>query len=544
MVCPKCGNILPDEALFCNNCGDALRQSAPNSKNKNHKQIKNRVKHNGRAIRSVTKIVATFAVTTGALALLWTPIIQPILMSKTTGPQDTTGYNAKLDYKKGVTNDADFPDGKWVRKDGKAVLYIAHMESANEFQFELYASEQGKEKSCELADDAVIDKEFQPNNEVKAIAYYKTSEQEQEEKLSLNFEALNNEDAIRIISEQSWIDSHMFEVLPDGTYYRVFKELIPNQAKKDKLSPSPQPKNEKEPPKDVIKVRPPSIPKNGKPPKRVSGGREYLSAELMEILYNQGFYISFEGTYIVKKADVHDHNKYFNYHFYEDDDPLKNYCTGTQEGIDMVQARYDSMQKIEDSLYGKTKWDFSSNVDFMPQFVGMWLEQSGSFTTRVTLSSQILDVGYELNEIDWYGMSKNSNFKTNWCADAPHVINVTGGIHSNPNDSDVLTDKLEYDLNLYFYTDGTVDAEGFLTMTAKGTDYITYWIEMSAVEFQVDYEYQKYFNFKSVKYLYSFETLDEDVPEYSFERETDYVATGDNYNYRKYEYEKSYQTQE
>lgn len=29
MFCPKCGNTLPDNATFCNNCGTALNNPAP-----------------------------------------------------------------------------------------------------------------------------------------------------------------------------------------------------------------------------------------------------------------------------------------------------------------------------------------------------------------------------------------------------------------------------------------------------------------------------------------------------------------------------------
>ncbi len=566
MICPKCNNTLPDQARFCNNCGGDLQQ--PTSKQSNAaKQVKTRVEYRGRAVRKAAKTLAAFAVAGGTVALLWTPFIQPVLLSKTIGPQDNTAYQAKLDYKKSKVNSSDFPNGKWVREDGKAVLYIAHMEEGDEFQFELYASPQGEQKPCELLADATVDQEFEPNNEVQAIAHHTAIEADQPNKVLLNFAALNKEEAIRITSEQSWVDSRTGEALPDGTYYRIKKTWFWLNEEGGKLSmvftpdappqpvKQPPPAKEKEdppslppqsplPPKDVIRVAPPPVPQDGKTPKRVSGGGEYLSAELMEILYIQGFFVDFEGAYYIKKADVRDFSKYFDYHYYNSTSPFKQLCSGVQEGTRMMEAQYESMQKIEDSLYGKTRWSFAYNVDFLPEFSYMWLEQSGEFITPITVTSGTYEVGYQTNELEWESDVENSYHDTHWDPNIPHVINVTGGWDAGDLVPDALIESIEYDLNLYFYDDGTAEGEGFMTINCKGTQYITYWVQLCGVEFSVDLEYQELFNFTATEYQYSFETLDEDVPEYTFERETGYVAIGDQYNYRKYEYETGYQVVE
>lgn len=564
MICPKCGNILPNDARFCNNCGSTTSKFPPSEPKGKPKQVKTKVEYKGRPRKKAGKVVAAFAALGGTIALLWTPIIRPVLMSKTIGPQDTTEYKSELKDTKSVTDAANFPNGKWVREDGKAVLYIAHMENEETFQFELFAKGENEEKSCELKEEALVDKDFTPNTDIKATAYYKSKEEDSKEEGYLNFAAFAKEEAIQITSEQSFIDSHINEALPDGIYYRIHKvwfwdkeesgkwslEFIPDkevpeenkQTTPEKEIPVSTPTNTIEYSDGGLVVAPPPIPKDGKTPKRVSGGREYLSAEQMEILHTKGFYVKFDGAYIVTKADVYDHNKYFDYHYNVGKDAFKNNCNGTQEGMRLVQARYDSMVKIEDSLYGATRWDFSSKVDFMPEFAGAWLEHSGKFATDVKLANTTHTVGYEVNEIDVdTSSSENGYFETNWSSKDPYVYNVRGG-WSYHDDMENLVDTLEYDLNLYFYADGTVDAEGFMTLTGKGTEYIRYWIQMSATEFQVQKEYEKYFDFKAIEYLYSFETLDEDIPEFYEERETAYIATGDNYKYRKYEYEKTYQT--
>ncbi|WP_027400541.1 zinc ribbon domain-containing protein [Anaerovorax odorimutans] len=558
MICPNCGNHLPDEARFCNSCGSNLIQSEMSNNNgeKESKNLKNHVFHRGHVSRSAAKIVAVIGVVGGIIALLWTPFIQHVLLSKSVGPDDLTGYHAEMDYKKADVNSSQFPNGKWVRDDGKAVIYISNIDNGEKFEFELFAKEDKEKDACKLMAQAIVGNNFQADDENKAIAEY-SDFQNKENVESINFAALTKKEAIKITSDEGWKSNHQNQVTPDGTYYRIKKVwfwkkikdgewsegFIPNDNNKENDPKTPN--KEKEKKKDGgVAVNPPQIPEDGKVPKRVKGGGKYISEELMKRIAENGFYVKLDGVYYIIRTDVKDFDKFVNYYYYDAYKPDKDNLTGMQQGMQVAQARFESLQKMEHSCFGKTVWDFSCDVDFMPDFTGAQIETSGEYKTSVGLPQyKEYKVGYGWNNFQFKGTSKNCSYEIKWDPNNPYLINLVGEIKiPRAEKSNEVAEKAEYNLNIYFYKDGNIDAEGFFTVTGLGTEKIVFWLQMSAVEFQVDTSIDQYYDFKEAEYVYEFETLDDDVAEYSTERVEDYLENGEGYEYKRYQYLNQYQT--
>ncbi len=608
MFCPFCGKQLPDVARFCAGCGQSLPARAPKEQAQTqpeHPEPTNQPAQpvqqanpaieaakpayrppsrfarvmTGKAVKGIAKVVATIAVAGGFLALTWTPVIRPVLMSKTIGPVDQTGYTSKLNTQAGP-NDARFPNGKWVRKDRTAVLHIGREQAGDNFLFDLHAASQAKSTAGDgplqasgAAGEAEIKTLASLNPGLKAYAEYPapTGDGTQASEAMLAFGALANEEAIEVTASNGWLAAHPGEVSVDGTYYRIRQtwfwvdeesgkwdlKFIPGvedppgdpqetpdiESKTETFEGEPSTEQGipvTEPP--VIRVNPPPV--SERTPRRVTGGGQYISAEQMEILAEQGFYARFKGTYLVVSADATDDLKFFNYYYEEAKNPDKEFCIGTEDGLRCAEMRMECLTQSINSIFGSTEWAFATKVSFMPEFASLHFEEGGRFVREVELTNNgKARVGYELNEIQWTNKTDNSWFKTDWNSKDPFVYRVTGGLTVDlaKANKDNVADQLEYNLNFYFLTDGTAEAEGFLTLHGLGTEKIVYWVQMAAEEFQVDYEYRKEFSFKAAEYEYSFDTLDEDVPEFSAEREMIYRETGDNYDYKRYEYESAYQ---
>lgn len=525
----------------------------------------------GRAVKGAAKIVAAVAVAGGLLALTWTPIIRPVLMSKTVGPEDRTGYVAKMKPTEGA-GDARFPSGKWVRRDGGAVLWIDSAQKQDVFSFELHAEPTPEETAAgtaaaDTAAEAVIQPE-KPTDE-RYQAHAACTQQD----ALLSLDALKQEEAIEVTASDAWKAAHPKETSVDGTYYRIRHTwfwvneesgrwgmtFIPGEEATPEPTVSPsgekpeiETKTETVEPTPgwtergipVVRVAPPPV--SDKTPRRVVGGGEYLSLEQMRTLYEQGFFVHFSGAYLVASADVTDDLRFFTYHYEESKQPDKAFCVGTEEGLRCAEMRLETLTQAINSIYGTTDWMFATKVDFMPEFSSLQVDQGGRFVRQVELSQGKVEVGYEVNSFSWTNRTDNSWYKTDWSSKEPEVIRVSGGVKidqaaaSRTN----VADQLEYNLNLYFRTDGTAEAEGFLTLVGLGTEKIVYWIQMVADDFQVDYAYRDQFSFTSAAYRYSFETLDDDVPEFDAEREDVYAADTGNASFRRYEYEHAYQSVE
>ncbi len=567
MYCPFCGNMLPDTAKFCNQCGNGLTQQAQQHQKNNTASKHTKVKevYRGSKIVKVAKVIATLAVAGGIVTVLWRPVIQPVLMSKTIGPEDLTGYTSEYNKDNNLSEDSDFKNGKWVREDGKAVIYIGHGEDSNLFDFELYASKQDSLDEYLLQDKAKKESSFVKNSNIKAMAYYKKTVGEKVQE-NISFSALADEEAIQITTDESWKNTNVGKQTPDGVYYRIRKEwfwtneesgiysfeFTPDEKLDEKQEEVPD--TEKGQPEisvekeeinigpvildgPVIEVEPPAA-NSGETPIRIADQKEKIEEELVKEILDEGVYLNFEGVYYVVEADVESFDQFFEY-YYDDCEyePDKEICIGTQEGLLVAQARYDSLAKLKNRNYGKTKWSFSKNMDILPDFSYMWFEEGGEYTTEVPLTNMTYEIGYRINEFSMDSSNNRVICETSINAEDPSVYCVIGSYVFEDPDGNSIDRELKYNINIYFKKDGTVEAEGFMTLFGQGSEYIKYWLQMSAVEAQTEGKIASEFNFKALmEPFYSFPNLEADSLEFSEDKDTSILATDDLTGSVNYEY--------
>ena len=569
MFCPNCGNTLPEEARFCNQCGNSFTQhNQPSNKQAaNHTKIQE--VYRGLKRTKAAKIIATFAVTGGTIAVLWKPVIQPVLLSKTIGPDDLTGYTTEFDTDQNAYNDLEYPNGKWVREDGTAVLYIGSKEDQNQFRFELFVAGENESEKYQLTNEAQKDSFFEKNDEVKAMAYYtKLVDAEQVEQIS--FASMEEEEAIRVTTDANWITANPGKHTPDGIYYRIRKEWfwknvesstfifkflpdsMPDPPKAEEEEEVEEEKKESIPPIEskevmieeevllpgpVIEVVPPPE-NNGEIPVRENDPKELLGPETIQEIKDEGTYLNFIGCYYVVEAEVEDFNKFFEYYYEECDyQPDKDYCVGRQEGMMIAEARYDSLAKLEHRNYGKTKWTFSKDMSMIPDFAYLWFEEGGTYATDVTLSNGPFRVGYLLNEYSLDSSKDSATTETLVNQSNPSVFQVKGSFMTEQNSGAGIDRELEYDMNIYFHKDGTVDAEGYVTLYALGSEYIRFWLQMSAVEAQTEGKPAYEFNYKALmEPFYRFPDMEEDSLEFGDTKDTSILASDDATESVQYEY--------
>ena len=569
MFCPNCGNTLPEEARFCNQCGNSFTQhNQPSNKQAaNHTKI--REVYRGLKRTKAAKIIATFAVTGGTIAVLWKPVIQPVLLSKTIGPDDLTGYTTEFDTDQNAYNDLEYPNGKWVREDGTAVLYIGSKEDQNQFRFELFVAGENESEKYQLTNEAQKDSFFEKNDEVKAMAYYtKLVDAEQVEQIS--FASMEEEEAIRVTTDANWITANPGKHTPDGIYFRIRKEWfwknvesstfifkflpdsMPDPPKAEEEEEVEEEKKESIPPIEskevmieeevllpgpVIEVVPPPE-NNGEIPVRENDPKELLGPETIQEIKDEGTYLNFIGCYYVVEAEVEDFNKFFEYYYEECDyQPDKDYCVGRQEGMMIAEARYDSLAKLEHRNYGKTKWTFSKDMSMIPDFAYLWFEEGGTYATDVTLSNGPFRVGYLLNEYSLDSSKDSATTETLVNQSKPSVFQVKGSFMTEQNSGAGIDRELAYDMNIYFHKDGTVDAEGYVTLYALGSEYIRFWLQMSAVEAQTEGKPAYEFNYKALmEPFYRFPDMEEDSLEFGDTKDTSILASDDATESVQYEY--------
>ena len=569
MFCPNCGNTLPEEARFCNQCGNSFTQhNQPSNKQAaNHTKIQE--VYRGLKRTKAAKIIATFAVTGGTIAVLWKPVIQPVLLSKTIGPDDLTGYTTEFDTDQNAYNDLEYPNGKWVREDGTAVLYIGSKEDQNQFRFELFVAGENESEKYQLTNEAQKDSFFEKNDEVKAMAYYtKLVDAEQVEQIS--FASMEEEEAIRVTTDANWITANPGKRTPDGIYFRIRKEWfwknvesstfifkflpdsMPDPPKAEEEEEVEEEKKESIPPIEskevmieeevllpgpVIEVVPPPE-NNGEIPVRENDPKELLGPETIQEIKDEGTYLNFIGCYYVVEAEVEDFNKFFEYYYEECDyQPDKDYCVGRQEGMMIAEARYDSLAKLEHRNYGKTKWTFSKDMSMIPDFAYLWFEEGGTYATDVTLSNGPFRVGYLLNEYSLDSSKDSATTETLVNQSNPSVFQVKGSFMTEQNSGAGIDRELEYDINIYFHKDGTVDAEGYVTLYALGSEYIRFWLQMSAVEAQTEGKPAYEFNYKALmEPFYRFPDMEEDSLEFGDTKDTSILASDDATESVQYEY--------
>ena len=569
MFCPNCGNTLPEEARFCNQCGNSFTQhNQPSNKQAaNHTKIQE--VYRGLKRTKAAKIIATFAVTGGTIAVLWKPVIQPVLLSKTIGPDDLTGYTTEFDTDQNAYNDLEYPNGKWVREDGTAVLYIGSKEDQNQFRFELFVAGENESEKYQLTNEAQKDSFFEKNDEVKAMAYYtKLVDAEQVEQIS--FASMEEEEAIRVTTDANWITANPGKRTPDGIYFRIRKEWfwknvesstfifkflpdsMPDPPKAEEEEEVEEEKKESIPPIEskevmieeevllpgpVIEVVPPPE-NNGEIPVRENDPKELLEPETIQEVKDEGTYLNFIGCYYVVEAEVEDFNKFFEYYYEECDyQPDKDYCVGRQEGMMIAEARYDSLAKLEHRNYGKTKWTFSKDMSMIPDFAYLWFEEGGTYATDVTLSNGPFRVGYLLNEYSLDSSKDSATTETLVNQSNPSVFQVKGSFMTEQNSGAGIDRELEYDMNIYFHKDGTVDAEGYVTLYALGSEYIRFWLQMSAVEAQTEGKPAYEFNYKALmEPFYRFPDMEEDSLEFGDTKDTSILASDDATESVQYEY--------
>ena len=119
----------------------------------------------------------------------------------------------------------------------------------------------------------------------------------------------------------------------------------------------------------------------------------------------------------------------------------------------------------------------------------------------------------------------------------PSVFQVKGSFMTEQNSGAGIDRELAYDMNIYFHKDGTVDAEGYVTLYALGSEYIRFWLQMSAVEAQTEGKPAYEFNYKALmEPFYRFPDMEEDSLEFGDTKDTSILASDDATESVQYEY--------